>query len=472
MSYPNHVPTSDVPYSVHNLPEVYTPPQVSPNRLEAIPPPSYDWNQKEVFNGNTAQAGTSWPHSNAVELPTHNEQAPRRSIFGLRPWTAVLAFALLVAIIIGAVVGGVVGSRSKHDASPATSTSAPTTTEGTSPTPASSTIAGASATSTSLDRSQFKIPSIAASRCDNGHRQVFYLESNTTLKASVFGDNGWTFLGALSPSVTPKPASPLAAVSWQDSGRDEVRVYYFDDSNQMTELGGTCTGDGTKCSLNGIATVVPSGIAADSGIAAVQWGNFSTDVEIRTFFENRDGQISGGIYTNGWTTGNGFADVLPGSSLAATVETVEPITLRVWYRDAQEKFSMTRWGADSRWSDALTITIQNTSAINPNASLAAATLHPTSSSPDLGDRTYFIQDDSYPIEVTSDNDTDWTTWVPDGTSLPWEKADDAGGAIAALEWGGGDDGEVVQARFYYAVDGSVQEMALSSTQWSKGQTLE
>ena len=69
----------------------------------------------------------------------------------------------------------------------------------------------------------FKISSIAASRTVNsGHIHVFYLESRT-LKASIFGDEGWVSLD-IDLLIPAKRGSPLASMSWVDDGRDQVSI--------------------------------------------------------------------------------------------------------------------------------------------------------------------------------------------------------------------------------------------------------
>lgn len=109
----------------------------------------------------------------------------------------------MVLLVIGGLVSGLVGglvgrtengdsARSTPSVSECSICSSPSSSHGTLSASATSTVAtGPASTPGSSLRSSFKISSIAASRTGNpGHIHIFYLESGT-LKARIFGDEGW-----------------------------------------------------------------------------------------------------------------------------------------------------------------------------------------------------------------------------------------------------------------------------------------
>jgi hypothetical protein len=86
---------------------------------------------------------------------------------------------------------------------------------------------------------------------------------------------------------------------------------------------------------DGNAIVVASRISSNSGIATLVWGN-SSSVQIRMYLENQKSQISNEIYNFSWSTGDVFADIMPGSALAATIESrFAPPIIHVRYRDRE-----------------------------------------------------------------------------------------------------------------------------------------
>jgi hypothetical protein len=118
----------------------------------------------------------------------------------------------------------------------------------------------------------------------------------------------------------------------------------------MIELAGSCSDGGTSCSWQGESAIVESGISSDSGLAAVHWGNssYSYTNEIRTFHEDTNGRMSGAVYSgNKWTVGDAFLDVLPSTSIAATIDALAvPFIIRLWYRGAKGDLQESHW--DSR----------------------------------------------------------------------------------------------------------------------------
>jgi hypothetical protein len=66
------------------------------------------------------------------------------------------------------------------------------------------------------------------------------------------------------------------------------------------------------------------------------------------YFENQNSQIGDGICNVGWSTGDGFADIMAGSALAATIEShFAPPGIRVWYRDQAQKLQRIKF--DNVW---------------------------------------------------------------------------------------------------------------------------
>ena len=109
--------------------------------------------------------------------------------------------------------------------------------------------------------------------------------------------------------------------------------------------------------------------------------------------------------------------------------------------------------------------MENDSTIDPQAPFAVAGYYDSDS--DFVSRLYVIPNDKHPIEITTEDAVSYHTW----NDVPfWADGDDNGGAIAAVGWQGG--GGEQETRFYYSVDGKVQEMALTGSNWSQGETLE
>ena len=96
----------------------------------------------------------------------------------------------------------------------------------------------AASSPTSIQRQNFKFPSLAAAACGLPiHLQVFSLQNpDGTIAAYIWGDNGWVSLGAIGPIITPKANSPLAAVSWVESKVDQVStiLHLYSNSSWLT----------------------------------------------------------------------------------------------------------------------------------------------------------------------------------------------------------------------------------------------
>ncbi|KAH7130571.1 hypothetical protein B0J11DRAFT_254944 [Dendryphion nanum] len=402
------------------------------------------------------------------EQPNRGSGMQRR-IFGVLVWVYITMFLLSGAIIvIGVVIGVILPQRNAPQSSVTDSNIIQGTPTETSPSRVSGTSTGTNVPA-ATPRESLKYSSIAVSRSETGHIQVFYMKSNT-IGVAISGDKGWKTLEPLSPSIIPKPASPLAAVSWKESGADKIRLYYYDNSNRMVEYSGLCRDDGTACTWGNVAIVVPSGISPHSSIAAVQWGNSTSgtgDVQIRTFFEDVNGEVNGGVYSYGWNTGNGYGKILPGSRLVATIESpFAPPVFRVWYIDPNMSLKRAKW--DNGFAPTIDIPIRNTSSLDPYAAIASANEHVvTGSKKGVTTHTYIIQSDGIPIEISSLQSSEYSYATKTQTGFP--KADVVGGSIAALGWKGPSN--LYESRVYYAVGGAIQEMALKDGAWIEGATV-
>ncbi|ORY11739.1 hypothetical protein BCR34DRAFT_652243 [Clohesyomyces aquaticus] len=468
-----------------SLPEVYYP----PNQIVA----QHSYQHKPPLDAAITQpTSPGWTDNAPATLglpPAYPEK--KKKIWGLRPWIVILIAFLVVAAIIGGVVGGVLGSKSKSKSHaqanvsqyPATATVANTKTSGIG---TASSSASATATPSSLARAGFKIASLAATRFPT-HIHVYTVES-ATLKLTIWGDSGWKFMGTLIPDNGPKQASPLTAVSWDEDGSDAVRVYYFDNKDHLVELAGLCTEDGTKCTWFPTRIIPSAGISENSTIAAVHWGNATVGHDLRIYYQDTKGGLTEVVYSSErWAVGGILATTLPGSAVAATISAqFSPVVLRVYYHDQNANLKRIKW--DNGWSTrkcdtaprarryqqqlirirvlALSIGVKSTSTIAPYADMCSLGYYKSNTSSTFSTRSYTIPNDKHPIEVTSDDELNFITW--NGVTV-WIDGDDVGGAIGAVVWV--DDSNVEQVRFYYSVNGAIQEMVLQGTTWSKGSRL-
>ena len=225
------------------MPEVYHPP-IEPAGVyrHSIKPTETQHSPNEPFRVPHDQYPAQYQHE-AMAPPQHqppNDDSTfphdtlRKMVCGIRVWVLVVLSLVVLIAIVGGVLGGLLGSRSKSkilSSEPQTTAGATgvvTVTVQASISTASAT-ATVSPTATSLARDKFKFASIAAAKCQNvTYLQVFYLES-TALKASIWGDSGWKYLGDLNPSIAPRLESPLAAISWREDGAIQVSnsVLYY-----------------------------------------------------------------------------------------------------------------------------------------------------------------------------------------------------------------------------------------------------
>jgi len=197
----------------------------------------------EVAQPNTAQRylHPSYGHHQQLKRPSGGAAQEegdgvkqviwKRKICGFPLWTAALVVLVVIGGLVSGLVGGLVGRAENGDSArstPSTSESSIrsslSSSHSTLSASTTSTVAtGPASTPGSSLRSSFKISSIAASRTGNpGHIHIFYLESGT-LKARIFGDEGWVSLD-IDLSIPAKRGSPLASISWVDDGRDQKRI--------------------------------------------------------------------------------------------------------------------------------------------------------------------------------------------------------------------------------------------------------
>jgi hypothetical protein len=88
--------------------------------------------------------------------------------------------------------------------------------------------------------------------------------------------------------------------------------------------------------------------------------------------------------------------------------------------------------------------MRNSSNVNLYAAIGASN-HPTDDGSQYVTRNYIIQDDKHPVEITSYNETEFTTW-------------DSGSG---------------EARFYYVISEQIHEMVCSSGScWVAGAILQ
>ena len=182
----------------------------------------------------------------------------------------------------------------------------------------------------------------------------------------------------------------------------------------------------------------------------------------------------------GWFGTSELTDVMPGTSLAATVNgTSTPLEQKVYYRTQDAKLQHIDFHVNGGWSarEFLSSTSNGYARLTMSVIASAVPVDSTSSldahtpitavnyvNPDKNSiiRHYMIPDDKRPIEITSeDAGRSYKTWNDVQFFSP---GDDAGGAIAAIAWP--DTQSPNEVRFYYSKDGNVTEMALGGSNWS------
>lgn len=181
----------------------------------------------------------------------------------------------------------------------------------------------------------------------------------------------------------------------------------------------------------------------------------------------------------GWFGTSELTDVMPGTSLAATVSgAVTPLEQKVYYRTRDARLQHIDFHTSGGWTSreflssaldehsqlttsliASPVSVGSTSTLDAHTPITAVNYI---NSNDNVIRQYMIPSDKRPIEITSeDAGQSYKTWNDVQSFSP---GDDAGGAITAIAWP--DTQSPNQVRFYYSKDGSVTEMALQGSDWS------
>jgi hypothetical protein len=204
------------------------------------------------------------------------------------------------------------------------------------------------------------------------HINVFYIES-TTIKAAIQWNDTWQYTTALTPEISPKPASPLTSISWPDSDGEQVsiwslyhghrtdisqiRMYYLDNETRIIEFGGHCVNETqTLCQWFDAQAVVSSRVSNASDLAVVRWGNSTNESEIRVFYENVDGGLDIGWFSNlRWGMSNTPISVLGGSSLSAGLEPFPKgdVMGSIWYRGQDKNMYRRMFSGDNSFSDGM-----------------------------------------------------------------------------------------------------------------------
>ncbi|RYP45393.1 hypothetical protein DL768_008251 [Monosporascus sp. mg162] len=291
---------------------------------------------------------------------------------------------------------------------------------------------------------------IAATTCGDGDIQLFHRDASNRFIYHLYVAGNWHDSSYILPVVVdPKPNTPLAGFSWQDStSMDHIRLYYFGADGHIVEIIGSCVGvicdwDRGEHSLGNANSTITSGLAVVSN------GN-SEDLRAWIYYLNSASSISYTYYTGetGWqiynTTGQVVSDR---SSLAASGEP-DGTNFQVTYVSRDSELSQISWTGE--WLPGGTID----DSIGPDfypALAMAITASPSSR------RLYYINSSMIIEEWTYQNGA-WDSQARSSPVLP--TADAAGGPIAAVALTTG-------VRLYYVSGGNILEGEVDNDgQWS------
>ncbi|RYP15930.1 hypothetical protein DL765_005416 [Monosporascus sp. GIB2] len=179
--------------------------------------------------------------------------------------------------------------------------------------------------SSQVDPSGAKTVSLAASACGEVDIQLFSQDASGKLffRQSVAGV--WQGSAQVIPlKVEAKPKKPLAAVSWQDSSGDNIRLYYLSTDDDIIELVISCSGAACTWSSNTgfkVRTIPTSGFAAAYiRISEGDWGLRVYYLSSRSFISEPTWNSS-----SGWTSGYQIGEQAhANSSLTVSVEPGTP----------------------------------------------------------------------------------------------------------------------------------------------------
>ncbi|GAW11338.1 hypothetical protein ANO14919_006820 [Xylariales sp. No.14919] len=274
--------------------------------------------------------------------------------------------------------------------------------------------------------------------------KFYYQDTTRVIRESIHLVSGWRH--TTTPTFSAKPASPLAAISF-DAGK-EVRVYCVSVDGYLEEYGYSSKQSGW---WGGALNKLKFRVAAASKVAAVYWSN---NYNIRVYAQGPDNKIQELVYDNssGWRKGAILPVAEDGSSLAAVRwEKEGQSCLRVYYR-ASDSTVKEHCYENSRWfSGEFSIP-----EIPPYASITAVVFSDSRAGVHL---RVFLQDSGDSIAAYHNDGA----WNYQGTVIGPLRP---GRRFAALEWKEGSELRV----FYQDDDNKIHEQAQSNAgAWYNGE---
>ncbi|KAI0422584.1 fucose-specific lectin [Xylaria grammica] len=264
--------------------------------------------------------------------------------------------------------------------------------------------------------------------------KFYYQDTTRVIRESIHLVSGWRH--TTTPTFSAKPASPLAAISF-DAGKEL--------GPRLLRLGGQSGWWG------GALNKLKFRVAAASKVAAVYWSN---NYNIRVYAQGPDNKIQELVYDNssGWRKGAILPVAEDGSSLAAVRwEKEGQSCLRVYYR-ASDSTVKEHCYENSRWFSGEF----NIPEIPPYASITAVVFSDSRAGVHL---RVFLQDSGDSIAAYHNDGA----WNYQGTVIGPLRP---GRRFAALEWKEGSELRV----FYQDDDNKIHEQAQSNAgAWYNGE---